>query len=382
MMQGQVIDDQMICLSEGVKFTTDEQGRPGAEIKRGQAVTRYTIDPHIQTFLECFRDPTTLRQAAEVLKLQGFRPENVMQFGKSMLKTPLLEFLDAGLSVAPAAALLEGAGLRLVSTFKDRKFDGVYQVTDAHGQPGVAKLLRSTSSMSESARILKRMENEHAVLQRLAAVPAVVRTSGFVHGPHPHFVMEFIHGSTLTDAVMQTRSSSWRTAIAHDAVAAMAQVHRHGIIHGDVHASNFMIDAGQVLRLIDFDCAFIQGSGHIARIGGAAHFMPPERASGVWHAGTTIGADIASDIYQLGIVLYLTLRGVPPFRGGHYSALADAIRAGAYPALCTTREQAPIDPAVCAAVHACMSFKPEERPSSLDDILPVFASCIQRENAA
>ena len=382
MMQNHTMDDQIIHLSEGVKFTKDEQGRPGAEVKRGQAVTRFKIDPHIQTFLECFRTPLTLRQAAEVLKLQGFETENVIQFGKKLLKTPLLEFLETDLAMPPAATLLAQAGLHLVETFKDRKFDGVYRVQDANGQSGVVKLLRSTAGMSESERILKRMENEHAVLQRLADVSAVVATGPFIDCPRPHFVMEFIDGVTLTDAVMHPRCLSWRMRVAHDAVAALAAVHRRGIIHGDVHASNFMIDAALGVRVIDFDCAFVDGNGYLPRIGGAAHFMPPERASGVWHAGTTVPADIASDIYQLGIVLYLTLRGVPPFRGGHYAELTDSIRTGTYAALGTTREQALIDPAVCAAVHACMAFKPEHRPASLDDILPVFVQSIQRENAA
>jgi serine/threonine protein kinase len=372
-------DDVVIRLSPGVSFSTDENGRPGARITRGQSTTRFAIDRNIQTFLECFRTPLTLLQAAELLEKEGFARDNVLTFGKSLLKTPLLEFHDVNLPIPEAATILAAAGLSLVTAFKDRKFDGVYQASDSSGAARVVKLLRAPVGMAASARVLERMQNEHAVLMRLASVHAVVGAGNFVHAPHPYFEIEYIDGKTLTELVMRPCTFERRLRIATDAVGAMAAVHKLGVIHGDLHTSNFLIDAQGALRLIDFDCSFVADGNYVPRIGGAVHFMPPERSGADWHDNTEVAPDFASDIYQLGIILYFALSGLPPFRGKQYAELAAAIATGDYPPLERTAEAEPIAPAICAAVRACMAFRPDQRPASLEQLLPIFQASLTQE---
>lgn len=369
------IDHLVIRLSPGVVFTADDTGRPRAEIARGTSTTRFAIDAHIQTFLECFRQPLTLQQAAASLAAQGFARENVLQFGKAMLKTPLLEFHDEAIPVPEAAAILEQAGLQLLTAFKDRKFDGVYRVRERDGSEKIVKLLRGPAGLGVSQRVLRRLENEYAVLRRLAAVPAVAKAGRLVAAPHPYFDMEYVAGTTLTDYVMAPRSWPERAALAHAAVAALAAVHGCGVIHGDLHTSNFLVDAAGRLRLIDFDCSFVHGTDYVPRVGGAVHFMPPERMADEWHASREVVPDFASDIYQLGIILYFILSGVPPYRGSQYAVLAGAIRRGDYPPLTHSREGEPVPAALAQAVAHCMAYDPAQRAPALDRILPVFVAC-------
>jgi serine/threonine protein kinase len=366
------LDELVIRLAPDVQFSRAPDGRPHADIQRGLSNTRFAIDPSIQSFLECFRTPRTLRQAAALLADDGFDPANVLAFGKSMLKTPLLEFHDPALPVPDAGVILAAAGLRLLAAPKDRTFDGVYHVANGDGVELIAKLLRGPVGLPACARVLARMRNEYAVLQRLRAVAAVPAVGRFVAAPHPFFTMAFLAGETLTDVAKRHCGAGQRLAIARDVITAMAQVHALGVIHGDLHTSNFLLQPDGQVRLIDFDCSFVQGESDAPRIGGAVHFIPPERMPGAWHGGDEVAPDIASEIYQLGVIVYLVLTGAPPFRGAHYAELADAVRSGACAPLCTTREGAPLDPALCRMVHACLSFRPQDRPISLEQVSPVF----------
>jgi len=369
------IDGLVLRLSPGVVFTAGGDGRPRAEIARGASTTRFSIDAHIQTVLECFRQPRTLQQAATTLAAQGFAPENVLQFGKAMLKTPLLEFHDEALPVPDAQDILEQAGLELLTAFKDRKFDGVYQVRERGGADRIVKLLRGPASMGVSQRVLRRLEYEYAVLRRLDRVPAVPRAGRFVAAPYPYFDMEYVAGATLTDHVMARRSWPERTALARQALTALAAVHACGVIHGDLHTSNFLVEPGGRLRLIDFDCSFVHGDDFVPRVGGAVHFMPPERMAADWHALREVVPGFASDIYQLGIILYFILSGTPPYRGSQYAALASAIGRGDYPALTRSREGEPVPAALAQAVAQCMAHDPALRASALDPILSTFLAC-------
>lgn len=366
------LDELLIRLAPDVRFSRAADGRPQADVQRGQSNTRFAIDPAIQAFLECFRTPRTLRQAADCLAAEGFDPANVLAFGKSMIKTPLLEFHDPSLLVPDAADILAACGLRLLAAFKDRSFDGVYHVADAAGGQQVAKLLRGPAGLAVSQRVLERMRNEFAVLERLRPVAAAPRAGSFTEGPHPFFTMEYIAGAPLTEVLKRPCAPGERMAIARAVLAAMAQVHALGVIHGDLHTSNFLRQGDDRVRLIDFDCSFVPGAGSAPRIGGAVHFMPPERIPGTWHSGGDVEPGIASEVYQLGVIVYMVLAGAPPYRGRQYAELAAAIRANACAPLRTTREGEAIDPGVAQAVHACLAFEPQARPASLDQVLPLF----------
>ena len=64
-----------------------------------------------------------------------------------------------------------------------------------------------------------------------------------------------------------TRSTWWRSAAMSAVVArspwpcveAYADLHRHGVLHGDVHPGNILLDADRRVRLIDFGLAAVPG---------------------------------------------------------------------------------------------------------------------------
>ncbi len=130
----------------------------------------------------------------------------------------------------------------------------------------------------------------------------------------PYLVMPYVGGGNLQQwldnqgALSLDRTLSIGLQIAEGLAAAHAQ----GIVHRDVKPANLLLDEGGFrVMLTDFglarvlDDATLTASGMVA---GTPQFMSPEQALGQV-------ADLRSDIYSLGAVLYVMATGHAPVRG-------------------------------------------------------------------
>ncbi|MEN8238121.1 MAG: Stk1 family PASTA domain-containing Ser/Thr kinase [Actinomycetota bacterium] len=134
-------------------------------------------------------------------------------------------------------------------------------------------------------------------------------------------VMELIRGQTLrqilrTEGVLLPRRA---TEIAAETAAALAIAHQHGVYHRDIKPGNIMVTEDGAVKVTDFGIArALDDSEELTRTGaviGTATYFSPEQAQG-------LPADERSDIYALGIVLYESLAGKPPFTGESPVAVA------------------------------------------------------------
>ncbi len=94
-----------------------------------------------------------------------------------------------------------------------------------------------------------------------------------------------------------------------DICEAADYAHQRGMIHRDIKPANVMLDVNNKAILMDFGIArMVGGQQHTATgaVVGTALYMAPEQIQG-------LHADARADIYSLGVTLFESLSGKPPF---------------------------------------------------------------------
>ncbi len=129
---------------------------------------------------------------------------------------------------------------------------------------------------------------------------------------------EYINRVIVTTGPIQPRiKPGVAVAIVRDCLAALAALHREGIVHGDVKPSNIMLKRTGNAKIIDIGSAFDMDD------------PPPQRGCTPRYAAPEIldggPATPRSDLASLGYVLVEMLSGRPAFAG--LNALADLLEA-------------------------------------------------------
>lgn len=132
-----------------------------------------------------------------------------------------------------------------------------------------------------------------------------------------YLVMELLDGYTLADYLKQKGHLSVNRAleIAIPICQVLAKAHKAGIIHRDIKPENIFLHAepnGEVIKVLDFGIAKLLGTNErdnmdtAGLILGTPAYLALERLNGVSYDGR-------SDVYSLGVMLYLMLTGQLPF---------------------------------------------------------------------
>jgi Serine/threonine protein kinase len=105
-------------------------------------------------------------------------------------------------------------------------------------------------------------------------------------------------------------------------------LHSKGILHGDIHSSNFLVNAQKEPMLFDFGMALdaSQKKNKGGKMGGVYPYAPPERVSTkpmkIFNRNPT---SQVAEVYQLGIIFYLILYHELPFEGTTWKNLSGSI---------------------------------------------------------
>ncbi len=190
----------------------------------------------------------------------------------------------------------------------------------------VIKTLRPMSADPSALEIQlrKRFFNEALALAHLVHPNT---TQVFDHGEEPDgtawIAMEYVRGRSLADVgEAEGKLDGLRVArLGAQIASALAYAHRNGIVHRDLKPENILVvddpSAGEQAKVLDFGLAHVadpqalglsNSQAQLTAIGsilGTPAYMSPEQAE-----GAAVGP--ASDIYSLGVVLYLLVTGQLP----------------------------------------------------------------------
>ena len=196
----------------------------------------------------------------------------------------------------------------------------VYRALDrVTGQDVAVKLLLPALCERESSR--KRFAREAQAAQKLNH-PGIVKVYeyGTFHG-RPFIVMELLTGKSLRYYVRAYRPSPEKILLlTAELCDALYHAHSRGIIHRDLKPDNIFVNHLGHIKVLDFGLAKISFAADLTALTksgtalGTCTYMSPEHAQGK-------EADLRSDLYAVGVILYEIFCGITPFSAEDAAAI-------------------------------------------------------------
>ncbi|MCC7510840.1 MAG: protein kinase [Planctomycetes bacterium] len=135
------------------------------------------------------------------------------------------------------------------------------------------------------------------------------------HDGQPYLVMQLVDGVPVSRLVSrQGVDPLLAVKIAAQVARGLAYAHKRSVVHRDIKPDNLLILNNGRVKISDFGVAAALGSDASGGHSGSPPYMSPEQCRGE-------PVDGRSDIYSLGVTLYLLLTGRRPFLGETAQAL-------------------------------------------------------------
>ena len=163
----------------------------------------------------------------------------------------------------------------------------------------------------------ERFKREGSILGRLTHPHiAELLDAGISSDGRPYLILEYVDGTTIDQYCDQRKLDlEARLRLFLDVLSSVAHAHANLIVHRDLKPSNVLVTTGGEVKLLDFGIAkLLEGEGQsgaatlLTHEGGSA--LTPQYAAPEQLTGQPVTT--ATDVYALGVLLYVLLSGRHP----------------------------------------------------------------------
>jgi len=239
---------------------------------------------------------------------------------------------------------------------------------------------------TEITRLL-REARVSAMLQHPNTVP--IYEIGRDNRGNYYFTMKLVHGYTLRE-IFDYRERYDLNQLVDVLVQighALAFAHKNGVVHRDIKPENILVGPYNEVLLLDWGLAKVWSKDKknaddqleesplisnndktmtgYGKLQGTLCYMSPEQIKRVK------GINYSSDIYSFGSVLYELLTGKPPFDSEVIYEVLDMVE-NHQPTRPSEVSKLPIPKILESLCLDCLNKKPEDRPSSMDEVLLIL----------
>ncbi|HYC90095.1 MAG TPA: serine/threonine-protein kinase [Thermoanaerobaculia bacterium] len=273
------------------------------------------------------------------------------------------------------------ANYELLEDMHEGGMGTVYKARHRHlDEPCVIKVMHSKLNGDSAARDRFFREAKRGKQLRHHNIAEVLAFFVATDGK-AYLVMEYVNGENLRELLVRQGPLDARlvVTIGVQALAALASIHKHQIVHRDISPDNLMLttDAAgaPLVKMIDLGIAksleetmSLTGTGTFI---GKVHYASPEQFRQ--------NVDARSDLYSLGVVLYELATGARPILETDTMAIiAASLRDDPPRPFSETDPHGRVPPNLRTVILKAIEKRPEKRFQTADD----FASALSRALAA
>ena len=198
-----------------------------------------------------------------------------------------------------------------------------------------------------------KFRKEADICQQMEGHPNAIKIVDVVeHRGRVVLIEEFVAGRSLLELMFGSMEESEKERIILQLVDVVAHAHKNRIVHRDIKPENVLIGSDGLLKLLDYGVAKeLKDKNISSTMVGSRPYMAPEQIMGE--------SQIASDVWALGVVIYMLYTDLLPFIEVNEKALMDLI---------LTREPDPprqIEPDIPVELEKiilkCLKKDPKER---------------------
>jgi len=324
---------------------------------------------------------------------EGTQPKFCSFCGKSFQEqTDTDSFLESDYPTVPDQIIDEDAVQFAIGSYQILQRIGkggmgeVYLAFDPQCGRKIA-LKRIRADLENRRTLKKRFLNEARITAQLTHPSIIPIYSIHEEGQSIYYTMPYVEGETLRQIINRARKKETAqssipslTRVLINVCQAIAYAHSHGVLHRDIKGENVIVGKFGEVMILDWGLTKLiqqpndddeteeqQAPSHteITRLGkvvGTISYMAPERARGQ-------PATILTDVYALGVLLYVILTLRSPFKRG---SLEEFRRNMDQEVLKDPSEMAPyrdVPPILAKICIRCLDPDPENRYQKVEEMI-------------